>query len=261
MFAYAQGRDHNGTHTGVSFPLSPEKKAPPLLNFRRLPSFRQGFSLIELLAVLGVMALVMAFAMPAVNPILKGSQLNQAAQDIGDQLGLARQLALSSNRSMEVRFYKYADPELPGEVEGNPSSGYFRGMQIFEIAENGVARARGKMRRLPSSIVIDGGSTLSTLLAPPGSYTSPLPEAAAAGSQTVSLPRAGVQYASVAFRFLPDGSLNLSSLATNPWFLTLRDSRDKNPGGSGSDGFSQPPPNFFTIQIDAANGHIKTYRP
>ncbi|MDD5349652.1 MAG: Verru_Chthon cassette protein D [Chthoniobacteraceae bacterium] len=240
--------------------LYPEKKSFPLIP-RSIPSSRLGFTLIELLAVMGVMVLVAMFAMPAVNPLLKGSQLAQGAQDIGDQLGLARQTAISSNHCVEVRFYKYADAEAAGEVAGNPATGHFRAIQLFEIPESGGPVALGKLRRLPASVVIDGGSTLSSLLNPPAAYASPLP-VVTSGGQSVALPRVGTQYTSVAFRFLPDGSMNLSCLTSNPWFLTLRSVHDKDPSnGALSDAYGKPPHNFFTIQIDATNGHIKTYRP
>src|SRR4051794_35822389 len=62
----------------------------------------RGFSLIELLAVMGIIALIVGFTIPAVTTMMRGSQLTQGSQLLGDQIALARQLALSENRSIEV---------------------------------------------------------------------------------------------------------------------------------------------------------------
>ena len=78
----------------------------------------RAFSLVELLVVIAVIAIVAGYAVPAVTTMLKGSQLTQGSQMVVDQIALARQTALSRNRSVEVRFYKYADPETPGEELG-----------------------------------------------------------------------------------------------------------------------------------------------
>ena len=89
----------------------------------KAPSFAsRAFSLVELLVVMAVIAIVAGFAVPAVTTMLKGSQLTQGSQMVVDQIALARQTALSRNRSVEVRFYKFADPEIPGEDVKKPET-------------------------------------------------------------------------------------------------------------------------------------------
>ena len=71
---------------------------------------RAAFSLVELLVVITIIAIIAGFAVPAVTGIMRGSALTQASQLLTDQLSMGRQLALSKNRAVEVRIYKYADP-------------------------------------------------------------------------------------------------------------------------------------------------------
>lgn len=210
-----------------------------------------GFTLTELLVVVAIVVSLASFAMPAMNTVLKGSQLTQGAQMVGDQLSLARQAALSSNRCVEVRFYQYGDPQIPGEQPSNPSAGKYRALQLFQVQETGATLPMGKMQVLPSSIIFDSGATLSTL------FGSTLVRNAAswtASDPKISLPRIGTNYNCCAFRFLPDGSTNLSPATGSSWFTTLHAINDQ-------DSLPSPPANFFTIQVDPTNGHIKTFRP
>lgn len=218
----------------------------------------KGFSLVELLVVIAIIAMIAAFAAPATNAILRGSQLTQAAQMLSDQLGLARQMALSKNHIVEVRFYQLGDEGIPGEKASDPNTGRYRAFQSFEIQESGTPVAVSKMQRVPSSIIIDSGSadagkTLSSIIGLAQNASS-VPTLKTGAALNVSIPRAGIAYNSVSFRFLPDGSTNLSSLANQQWFLTLHSLND-------GDRLNGSPANFFTIQIDAINGHIRTFRP
>lgn len=215
-----------------------------------------GFTLIELLVVISILATIAAFIIPAATKIAPASQLTQAGQMITDQLSLARQTALSENRAVEVRFYQFGDPSTPGEQVSNPSLGKYRALQLFEIMDSGSAVAMEMIQRVPPTVIMDSGATLSSIFDPTQAKSLPTtiaPTAVAGPLLNNPLPVVGTQYNATSFRFLPNGSTNLSP-ATSSWFVSAHSLNN-------GDAVATPPPNFFTIQIDATNGHIRTFRP
>jgi uncharacterized protein (TIGR02596 family) len=202
-----------------------------------------------MLLVIGIIGLIAALVTPAALSMVKAWQLTQGGLMVGDQLALARQTALSKNRSVEVRFYRFGDLEIPGESLSDPSKGKFRAIQLFELAEDGTAKALGKVQRLPASIIVDSGATLSTILNQSGRPVAKL-------SSGPALPRVGVSYEAALFRFRPDGSTDLIEPAepSKAWFFTIHNLAD-------GDSLAQAPSNFLTLQIDAYNGTLRTFRP
>jgi len=209
-----------------------------------------GFSLVELLVVLVIIAIVSAFAIPAIMGALQSSSLTSAGDEVSAMLSLARQHAMARNRQVEVRWYQFADPSFPGEVAGSPATGHFRAVQAFEINESGTAVEFTKMQRLPAGIIMDAGTTLSSLFGSTFATSSP---------QTTSIPLAGTLYNYCAFRFLNDGSTNITTIGAGsavgpPWFITLH---SLNYG----DNLAAPPKNYATMDIDPTNGSATIFRP
>jgi uncharacterized protein (TIGR02596 family) len=213
---------------------------------------RRAFSLIELLVVCGIIAIIAAFAIPASVTVMRGSQLTQASQVLQDQMALARQNALTRNRVVEVRFYTYKDPEVPGQGSGSASTGMFRALQLFELLPNGAAIPLGRFQRIPSAVVMNEGA-LSTILK---RSTPRQAEARLGDPELPALPKGEKwNYKIASFRFLPDGSTDLSP--TGKWYVTIY-------GAEHDSKISQLPSggiNFFTLQLDPVSGSTRAYRP
>ena len=218
----------------------------------RVPTDRSqsAFSLIELLVVIAIIGIIGAFAVPAVGQLLKGSALTQAANVLSDQTAAARQQALTRNRSIEVRFYRFTDPEQPGET-----AKFYRALQYFEIADGGIPNPTGRYVRFPNSVIMSSDTALSSVLNDTANHpvTTPTPN-------DPDLPRGvGRKYEYVAFRFQPDGTTNLSATggpSSGLWFITCHLQTDTGKAKGGN-----PPPNFFTWMVDPVSGATKVLRP
>ncbi len=203
-----------------------------------------GFSLIELLSVLAIVSILAVTTMPAIRGTLDGVTISGAANVVESELAFARQVAMSRNLPVEVRFYKHDDGNgmawravasvIPASVTGATADEWL---------------SRGKV--LPGNVVADDAQEFSTLISRAGtaSVTNEGPWTATESSAAPGILR-GKSY--VGFRFRPDGSINLPN--GQPWCVTLRSFTSRQAA-------SAPADNYVSIVLDSLTGRTMSYQP
>lgn len=187
----------------------------------------RAFSLVELLVVTAIIVVLMAMAVPALNTVLAGSNVARAGQMVDDAFVLARQEAISKNRDVYVRFYKFPD--------GVDQTDRWQGVQIWSKEATAGDKPLGKFYRFPEGTFLTPGTALSPLLE------------AATDTGSASLSKYGsARYAG--FRFRATGQID-GSLADFNW-VTVQGATDT----------STPPQNYYTLQINPITGKVLTYR-
>lgn len=205
------------------------------------------FSLVEIMIVMVIIAVVLALAIPSIEPMMKGSKLTTAADNFRFRLSEARARAIADNRAVQIRLLKFDDRSMPGEKE------YFQAFQAgrFQARKDAdgndtstfIFEPIGGVVRLPDGIAINSQKTLSSLI-----NDDRIPE------RSFDLDIGGndsVKYR--AFTFRPDGSTDLPKRAGDIWFFTLTQFRDEDQGNTSPD-------NFITLMVDAYNGLVKLYQ-
>jgi uncharacterized protein (TIGR02596 family) len=222
-------------------------------NAARLQS--HGFTLIEMLVVIGIVALLLVVAAPAMFKGVQATKLSGAGERLLGALSEAQQMASSRNHPVEMRFYKY-NGLFPDSVA-------FRGYQLFRISTNAgsnaeVATKISECAKLPDGIMISTAANLSPILSGAGIADSPN----AAGMTNSGV--IGATY--IAIRFMTDGTCRkvgtsnqgLATLTIPPppdFFMTIVEDDGKAYSGTAV------PKNFFTIQTDPWTGKSRSYRP
>ncbi len=202
--------------------LSPKSQRASVLGER-------GFSLLELLVVMGVIALLLALAIPAFNSIGGGNNLARAGNQLGDALALARQLAMAQNRDVAVRLIT------------SPTDFYIDRFQIVAPGASAVDDdILSRIETLPIKVMVSSAASISPLVSSAETGITTLP-----GGGTVS---------HYQIRFNAEGML-----ASSGAFLTLHAPTDADKVPSSS--VAAFDANFYTIQINPITGSLAIHRP
>lgn len=226
---------------------------------------KSAFSLIELLAVVSVMALLMGIVAPAMSGMMASTRLASAGQMVEGLFGEAQQLTAAQGRPVEVRMYRSnVERRQRSGAVGDPV-GYdsFLIVTHYAVGEpdpTDMSRplttpmalaAFGGVNNLPNGLVITDNARHSTLISEIGENAS--------GGESQLKVRRGANLEDLdlegydeyrSFLFLPEGT-NL--LTGEKWFLTIMNEKDVES--------SSLPKQFFTIQVDPVTSRISSYRP
>ncbi len=196
----------------------------------------RAFSIVELLVVIAIMGILMALTVPAVSSLIENTNVTRAAQLVESQIQLARQLASSKNRPVEVRFIK-----VPGQSTNGLSA-----IQLWQMdPPNGTnaaqARPLTRAEMLPTALCIsEETATVSRLLATCG-LTNSMPP---------GTPLTGNAYA--AFQIFPSGLLS-PYVDMGKAYVTVLPTRNAKD--------TALPRNYATIQLNPMTGTPSIYRP
>jgi uncharacterized protein (TIGR02596 family) len=193
--------------------------------------FTRGFSLLELLVILALIAVLSFFAIRGLSSATQSAGITTAAEMINGALVDARSSAMTQNISVEVRIYSLST--------GNGQPAAYDALQLHWLKPDGTTPPVNHVLLLPAGAVIDATTGHSPLIAANSQAATPDSSDSRLNTQTR------------VFHFLPDGSTDLNP-ATN-WFLTVRAATASDP--------AHFPSNWASVGIDATTGHAQIYRP
>jgi uncharacterized protein (TIGR02596 family) len=218
------------------------------------PPRHGGFSLVELLVVIAVIAILLAIGASGLSGNSSSLSLTTAVTQIQGILDEARQIAVSKNKYVQVRFLgKPGGDRYQGitiHVADSPYYGTSGNYTTWEA--RGLIRQHGRANMLPQTIIIPKSATTSRLLADLAADT----DFARAGTSKV----AGVSYEWVGFYFRPNGITDYQMLkgtpysGTNAFFsLVVENDFDRTS--------PELPKNFATMTLSPVTGRPVVFRP
>lgn len=225
-------------------------------------NFSRGFTLVELLVVLAIIALISAATVPALQGVMQGTNVTQAGQTVADQINLAREIASAHNTTVEVRLIQFPAYVPPPKGQGN---GGYNAIQLFtwptpeqKLQLNGASPPPlSRMVTLPPSIVVSQD---------PNNY-SQLLQLAVTTSSTMTLPVGNANY--ISFNILPSGLIPLlppppstsKTQAENMAQLFLSVVAAQYGNVTAAPGTTGAPSNYVLVQLNPNTGTTLVYRP
>lgn len=223
------------------------------MKFSRFKIVPRGFSLVEMMVVLGVVGLLLAFSAPSLFSLITANTLSGEGSILRNQLTYAQQIAVSKSADVEVRFFKFAD-DSAAQMEEE-----FRAFQLFQFDREGeMVPISGFFRVRPPVAFNEKHSTLlkssasATQTDKQYGFVSPQ-EGRAEVPVGVGGEEVTVDY--ISFRFRPDGSTDLPfrSDSDDTWYITLVQ-------GEGAKNENNPS-NYVCLQVNPYNGQVSEFRP
>ncbi|MCB1225066.1 MAG: Verru_Chthon cassette protein D [Verrucomicrobiales bacterium] len=224
---------------------------------RSLKEKRSGFTLIEMLAVLAVMAVILGVAAPAMLGVVRSFQLTAAGDKLLSTIQYARDQARASGVPVEVRMYQADSTVL--------SKDGFDGYQVVSMGSVGSVAADSTGDYIESQALTEVFNFQGGVVAMASSNYSPLLSKGTFSDQNgYHRSRTGAKYS--AMRFYADGSMRVPvtgggqegsevamvQIPMNTSYLTLTDEETNG---------NKVPKNYYCIQVDPFTGKARVYRP
>jgi uncharacterized protein (TIGR02596 family) len=217
------------------------------------PPRRQAFTLVEILIVLAIVAMLLFYTVPGLKDVLRGSKLVTAADQIAADIGIARQTAIKEGVPVEVRFYKFRNPEAKGEErfaayqcyrmrqDMNSPSDYTKERIALPVFE--------KLRFIPQGVVLAEVPEWSPLITDQKMKTDrERVFGLVSGERDTE-----AQYLS--FTINPEGETNLDRSGANQWYISLVTEKDYHNAPAIK------PDNYIVLQVDPYTANVRRYQP
>jgi uncharacterized protein (TIGR02596 family) len=217
---------------------------------------RPGFTLVEVLIVLALIAMLLFMIVPGLKDVFRGSKLTGTADQIMGDLNLARQTAIKESVPVEVRFYKFRNPDARNEER-------FAAYQCFRLAQDLNTPSDYTTKRIAKPI-FEKVKTISqgvALVEAEQWSTLVSDEEMKQDRERVRGLVPGERDTEAnyfSFIITPEGETNLDHSGAKQWYITLVTESDYQ---AAPDPAAMKPSNFITLQIDPYTANVRRYQP
>lgn len=200
-----------------------------------------GFTLLELLVVIGLMSLLLVAVVPAVTSLSKSNNINTAGRMVANSLTIARSEAI--NQRTLIRF------EVVTDWPNNPAAAYRKFTLVQHDLTSGTDKQLTKWETLPDGMIFNPQDPTPGS----GSYFFVLNQ-----TQNPKLTSGGQQIATTYMEFSPTGALNVAP-SNSP--VRLRLVQGYLPSVGSTSVTLTGANNWFETSVDSLIGRIKILRP
>ncbi len=222
------------------------------------PSRRRGFTLVEVLIVIALIAMLLFLTVPGLKDVISGSKITAAADQIVGDLNLARQTALKDSVTVEVRFYKYSDPSARNEQR-------FGAYQCFRLVQDlnkpsdytskRILRPIfEKVKTIPQGVVLVESEQWSPLLTDETMSKENNRERV----RGLIPGQRDTEAEYLSFVISPEGETSLDRTGAKQWYLTLVNEGEYQKAPNPT---ALRPDNFIMLQVDPFTANVRRYQP
>jgi prepilin-type N-terminal cleavage/methylation domain-containing protein len=124
------------------------------------PRRQAGFSMVELLVVLGVIALMSTVAIPAIARYMRNYRIRGATQQVAGEIGAARNKAITRNTNLGVLFVALSSTTYRWVIQDDPAT---PGVQQTLSTLLTMPPQLGTLQTLPNGVQFQAGGTMPAI--------------------------------------------------------------------------------------------------
>lgn len=197
---------------------------------------RRAFTLVELVVVLAIATLLFAVATPYAFSAMQSASLTSVGDTLMQKISQAQMRATTENRVVALQFYFY--------VKDGINACHAMQMVSVDPATNAVKALEEPVYWSEGRVVLVDGQLSPLFTNIPAADMGTAPDG----------PFKTVEATIRRIRFYPNGSTSVAVPLRQAYLTFINSNKFK-------EGATEPPPNYYTIQIDPVVGRARSYRP